>query len=69
MATERIRIDISTDGTIKAETIGILGQKCLDYIAVLEDLLDANAIHSSFTKDYNSHEVTVTGEQGVDNAS
>ena len=39
----RIVVTVSADGQISAETEGLLGDACLDYIAVLEDLLAARA--------------------------
>ena len=38
---EQIIVRVAPDGTISAETTGIKGAKCLDYINLLEDLLDA----------------------------
>lgn len=65
--TKRIRIEIGIDGNIKAETIGIYGPKCIDYVSVLEDLLEAQAIHSNFNDDYTKNEEISTDEQGVRN--
>ncbi len=66
---KRIRIDVSPDGNIKAETLGIYGQKCLDYVAVLEDMLEAEAIQSDFTGDYSISAEQITDQQGVHNES
>jgi hypothetical protein len=65
--TKRIRIDVGIDGNIKAETFGIYGQKCMDYVSVLEDLLEAQAVQSSFNDDYSKTEEFATDEQGVRN--
>lgn len=65
--TKRIQIDIDSDGNIKAETFGIYGQKCMDYVSVLEDLLDAEAVQSNFNEDYSKTEEFATNEQGVRN--
>lgn len=51
-ATPRIVVTVSSDGQISAETEGLLGAACLDYIAVLEDLLAARTVDSSYTADY-----------------
>jgi hypothetical protein len=48
----RIVVRIGVDGQLSAETQGVTGQKCLDYIAILEDLLDAETVSSTFTDDY-----------------
>jgi Protein of unknown function (DUF2997) len=50
---QRIVLRVGADGQLFAETQGITGPKCLDYIAVLEDLLDAETLSSQFTDDYN----------------
>ncbi|MCC9195321.1 DUF2997 domain-containing protein [Arthrobacter sp. zg-Y820] len=52
MGNEQIIIRVSPDGAIQAETSGIKGTKCLDSIEVLEDLLGAQTVTSSFTKEY-----------------
>jgi hypothetical protein len=52
MTPQRIIVTVSSDGQINAETEGLLGEACLDYIAVLEDLLAARTVESSFTADY-----------------
>lgn len=46
---QQIVVSIAPDGTIAAETFGMAGSECLDYVDVLEDLLDATAVHSEFT--------------------
>ena len=51
-STPRIIVTVSSDGQINAETEGLLGDACLDYIAVLEDLLAARTVGSSYTADY-----------------
>jgi len=65
----RIRIDVSPDGNVKAETLGILGQKCLDYVSVLEDMLEAEAVQSSFNSDYSLNEHQIIDQHGVQNES
>jgi hypothetical protein len=49
-------VRVTSDGTISAETVGIKGPKCLDYIELLEDLLDANTVRSNFTHEFQEHE-------------
>lgn len=52
MATRRISVTIGPDGKIRATTLGIEGKACLDYIPLLEDLLDAEVVESAFTPEY-----------------
>ncbi|MGD6978848.1 MULTISPECIES: DUF2997 domain-containing protein [Citricoccus] len=48
----RIVVRVASDGTIAAETQGIKGARCLDYIEVLEALLKAEVTSSAFTAEY-----------------
>jgi hypothetical protein len=49
---QRIEVRIARDGTISAETHGIKGRACVPYIAMLEDLLEARAVDSAYTAEY-----------------
>jgi hypothetical protein len=69
MIQKRIQINVGSDGNIKAETLGINGAKCLDYVSVLEDLLDAQSVESKFTADYAKNETETFSSQGVNNES
>lgn len=69
MIQKRIQINVGSDGNIKAETLGIHGAKCLDYVSVLEDLLDAQSVESHFTADYTKNESETVSDQGVNNES
>ncbi|MEV0395207.1 DUF2997 domain-containing protein [Polymorphospora rubra] len=48
----RIVVHVAADGTVSAETVDVFGDACLDYVAVLEDLLDARTVHSGYTADH-----------------
>ena len=61
--TTQIIVSVSAEGIVTAETKGVTGTKCLDYINVLENLLDADTISSAYTKDYDRQEVNE--ENGV----
>ncbi|MED0689187.1 DUF2997 domain-containing protein [Bacillus licheniformis] len=50
--SQRIIVEIQQDGQINVETKGIKGPKCRDYIRVLEQLLGAETIDSSYTAEY-----------------
>lgn len=62
-AARRIVVTVAADGTVSAETVGITGSKCLHYIAVLEDLLVAPTVHSSYTADYAATDTVVVVRQ------
>lgn len=50
--TKRIQIQIFPDGRVQAETQGIKGKKCTEYIGLLEELLEAEAVDSEYTSEY-----------------
>jgi hypothetical protein len=58
--SEQIHVTFGLDGSIRAETVGIKGQKCMSSIAALEDLLDAEAVDSEFTKEFYEQSVLET---------
>lgn len=49
---KKIKLRIYTDGKIEAETNGIKGKACLDYISILESLTGATTVDSDFTAEY-----------------
>lgn len=48
----QVVVRVDREGTVSAETFGMVGAECLDYVSVLEDVLDATTVHSSTTADY-----------------
>ncbi|RUQ99076.1 DUF2997 domain-containing protein [Labedella endophytica] len=63
MTQKQLVVQVRRDGTVHAETIGMQGAECLDYIAVLENLLEAETTESAFTDDY--HRTGVDDSAGV----
>jgi hypothetical protein len=55
----RIVLTVTSEGVVSAETKGVVGDRCLDYIAVLEDLLQARTVESTYTADYTTTDVEV----------
>ncbi|GAA2362044.1 DUF2997 domain-containing protein [Dactylosporangium salmoneum] len=62
-SAKRLVVTVAADGTVSAVTEGIHGPKCLNYIAVLEDLLEAQTVHSEYTSDYHRVSGTVANRQ------
>jgi len=62
---QRVKIEIGIDGKIKAETLGIKGKKCLDFIQILEQMLDAETVDSEYTEEYLETNVTTSSEIAV----
>lgn len=67
MVNEQLVIRVSSDGAIHAETLGIKGPKCLDTIALLEDILQAQTVTSSFTGEYEEVQTNTEKTVEVDN--
>ncbi len=52
MSQKHIKLKIFPDGQVQAEVLGFKGKKCADYISILEQMLDAEAIDSVKTSEY-----------------
>ena len=50
--SKKLIIKIRKDGTIEAETKGIKGKKCEDYIKVIEELTNSKVIDKEYTSEY-----------------
>lgn len=48
----QIDIKIRPDGKIEAETFGIKGKKCIDYLKIIEKLTNAKVYDSDYTSEY-----------------
>ena len=49
---QRITIQIFADGRVQASTHGIKGKKCVEYIRVLEAILEAQTVDSNYKPEY-----------------
>ncbi len=54
--TKKLIIKIRKDGSIEAETKGIKGKKCEDYIKIIEELTDSKVINKEYTPEYHENE-------------
>jgi len=50
--SRQIQLRIRPDGQVEAEVLGFRGKKCADYIAVLESLLEAEAVDSDYRPEF-----------------
>ncbi|MGC4750553.1 DUF2997 domain-containing protein [Micromonospora sp. DT201] len=55
----QIVLTVTSAGIVSAETKGLAGSGCLDYITILEDLLDARTTESAYTADYTRTNVNI----------
>lgn len=60
MDKKKIQLKISPDGTVQAEILGFPGTTCADYISVLEELLQAEAVDSEWKPEYSLNETEIT---------
>ena len=65
---ESIEITVAADGTVRAVTHGIHGERCLDFFEILEVLTDGRIAESRYTADYARTPVSEPAKSGVDNA-
>ncbi len=52
----KLIIKIKKDGTIEAETKGIKGKKCDDYVKIIEELTNSKTVNLEHTKEYYENE-------------
>lgn len=65
MNQKQIKLKIFPDGRVQAEVLGFRGKKCTDYISILEQMLDAEAIDSERTFEYYLEEVVHTTTENL----
>lgn len=69
--TKRVQLRIFPDGRVQAEVQGIKGKACTSYISILEELVKAEAVDSSYTPEYFEKEtvhIGISDEQSVANS-
>jgi len=57
--SKKLIIKIKKDGTIEAETKGIKGKKCEDYIKIIEELTESKVLNVNHTPEFYENEETV----------
>ncbi|MCL1933465.1 MAG: DUF2997 domain-containing protein [Candidatus Azobacteroides sp.] len=63
--SKRFIISIDKNGFVTAEVSGAKGKKCLDYIALLEDILEGKTISKEYTQEYYERQVVSNEEQYI----
>ncbi len=56
MTKKQLKIKLMPNGEIQMETIGIKGQKCLEYIPLMESIADIKITEQKFTEEYYEQE-------------
>lgn len=49
---KQIQVRIFPDGRIEAETKGMKGEECTNYIQLIEEMLRAETVESAYTEEY-----------------
>jgi hypothetical protein len=57
---KQISLRIYTDGKVQAETHGVKGKACLNYISIIEQLTGARTVDSDFTAEYRETDEVLT---------
>ena len=50
--SKKLIISIDKNGFVNAEVTGAKGKKCLDYIALLENILEGKMVSQEYTQEY-----------------
>ncbi len=61
--SKQLIIKIRKDGTIEAQTKGIKGKKCEDYIKLIEELTDSKVVDKQYTSEYYETEEELVNSQ------
>lgn len=59
MSDKKLSIRIYPDGKIEAKTINIKGKKCNEILNLIEEIIPAKIVDSSYTNEYQENEVTL----------
>ena len=63
--SKKLIISIDKNGFVTAEVSGAKGQKCLDYIALLEDILEGKMVSKEYTQEYYEQQAILNEEQHI----
>jgi len=63
--SKKLIISIDKNGFVTAEVSGTKGQKCLDYIALLEDILEGKMVSQEYTQEYYEQQNLLNKEQHI----
>ncbi|CAL2085413.1 DUF2997 domain-containing protein [Tenacibaculum sp. 190524A05c] len=66
---KKIIIEITNSGAVKAKVEGVKGKRCLEYISVLEDLIEGETLEHELTHEFHENEIEVNKENKLSNNS
>ncbi len=57
--SKTIQVVIAPDGQVRVDVRGVKGKSCVNYMRLLEEVLDAETVESAYTPEYDEEELLV----------
>ncbi len=64
--SKKLKIRLLPNGEIQMETIGVKGKECLNYVKLLQKLVNAKITKTELTDEYYQTETEVTNVENVE---
>ncbi len=64
--SKKLKIRLLPNGEIQMETIGVKGKECLDYVKLLQKLVNAKITKTELTDEYYQTETEVTNVENAE---
>ena len=64
--SKKLKIRLLPNGEIQMETIGVKGKECLDYVKLLQKLVNAKITKTELTDEYYQTEAEVTNIENAE---
>ena len=63
--SKKLIISIDKNGLVTAEVSGAKGKNCLNYIALLEDIIEGKTVTKEYTQEYYEQQTLLNEEQHI----
>jgi len=64
---KKIIIEITNSGAVKAKVEGVKGKRCLEYISILEELIEGETLEHELTHEFHEEEVNIKDQNHLSN--
>ncbi len=64
---KKIIIEITNNGAVKAKVEGVKGKRCLEYISILEELIEGETLEHELTHEFHEQEITSENSNTLSN--
>ncbi len=64
--SKKLKIKLLPNGEIQMETIGVKGKECLEYVKLLQQLVNAKITKTELTDEYYETETEVTNYENAE---